>query len=503
MKKLQQHWFCSFGFFLILVFTTIHGEAQPKTSFTWSKFQTVSEYSQCVFLFKHNQGYGSIVRKGVSLKVNLYDNDLKYKEGHRFRLLKNRERILEIWQHNNEVFMLTQVDLVNQRLALRLRKINLYDLKTASDYQDIQLVNKSRFSRNLSFHLSRKDSSINIWHPNTQETENASPTITASIYSYAMLPLDKAIIELPGKAELTEILRVDDVDKGNFLIYTKEFEIRAIEKRGFAPNYKFVFYLVNPGKSGIKSLTFKDENLYLERGRLKWDNGILEGTGLFTEKTDGPKLGIWYVQYNFNESKLLKDTIQYFSKPIRSLPNNGFQSTLMRHSRLESFYIDFFVKADSGKRVIVTEQFFLLPAAIGASYTYNRFYGDILVLYMNEKSEIYNAHRLIKAQQTYNNLGEFSSYYLERKDSTLMFFYNDNHKNKNSGKFRHLVWHKHSELTMAIVNPHAVIKYPLVNYKTTEGILQVRDMRKLSPNEYLVYARKKKRSKIGILKIDY
>ena len=71
------------------------------------------------------------------------------------------------------------------------------------------------------------------------------------------------------------------------------------------------------------------------------------------------------------------------------------------------------------ERMLVLEQFFLIPASFGSSYTYNRFYGDILIVYLKNNGQIKHAQRLVKAQQTFNNFGEFSSYYLERKDSVF------------------------------------------------------------------------------------
>lgn len=44
--------------------------------------------------------------------------------------------------------------------------------------------------------------------------------------------------------------------------------------------------------------------MYLQNGRLKIKEGILEATGLYTDKTEGPQQGIWYFKYNFNKESL-------------------------------------------------------------------------------------------------------------------------------------------------------------------------------------------------------
>ena len=415
---------------------------------------------------------------------------------------KYKERVLDIWYYKGQLFFLTQATLTNQRVAARIRILAVEGDNSVIITEDIIVLNKNRFSRDLSFNLSRKDSSLSIWHTNPAENHDAKQSISSHIFNNEMKLIDKAIIDLPEKAELCDVLRVDDLDSDEFLIYTKEYAIRRIEKRGLSPNYKFTFYLSNPSKGTLANFTFKDEDAYLDRGRLKWNKGILEAAGLFSVKFEGPKTGIWFLRYDFNTKILISDTVQYFDKNIKSLPTNGFQASFIRNSKLESFYLDYFIKLNPNERIVVAEQFFLLPASIGSSYTYNRFYGDILVLYMDEKGQIHNAQRLIKAQQTFNNFGEFSSYYLERKDSVLKFIYNDNSRNTGKYRFKHLVWHRHSTISVAEVTKDSVYKYSISNYQLADGILQIRDMERIGTDTYLVYANKKKKGKLGIMRIE-
>ncbi len=498
-----------FAAILMILFSITTLFSQQKISFKWSAFQKVRKYSQAVFLFQYHTGYGVIVKSSPKFHgnlsnflINFYDTNFIIKEQRSLIFNKNKEKVLDIWYYKNRIFFITQADLPNQRVAARLRIIRTDTLSALIIQNDLLILNKTHFSRDLAFHLSRKDSSLGLWHVNPAESEEARQSITSYTYNNEMKLLDKAIIDLPEKAELCKVLRVDDIDNGEFLIYTKEYAIRPLEKRGFSPNYKFVFYISNPSKETLKYFDFKTEKAYLERGRLKWKDGILEAAGLFMAKTDGPKIGIWFVKYNFNTQAMLLDTIQHFDKKVTTLPNNGFQSSLIRNSKLESFYLDYFIKLNSKDRIIVTEQFFLLPASIGSSYTYNRFYGDILLLYINENGRVYNAQRIIKAQQTFNNFGEFSSYYLERKDSVFQFFYNDNAKNTGTNKYKQLVWHRHSSLTLNEVTEHSITKYSLADYKQIGGIIQVRDMEKLAPNKYLVYANKYKKGKLGVMRLE-
>ena len=298
------------------------------------------------------------------------------------------------------------------------------------------------------------------------------------------------------------MLKVEKSVYGEFLIYTKEYLTRPIEKRGFAPNYKFVFYLANSSTDTLKSYSFKNSQVFLQNGRLKFKEGILEAIGLYTDKMEGPQRGIWYFKYNFNQQVLLFDTVHYFDRKVKSLPNNGFQTSVFRKSRIESFYLDYFIKSNSMDRIVVAEQFLIMPASVGSTYSYNRFYGDILLFYLNGRGEIYNAKRLIKAQQTFNNYGEFSSYYLERNDSVLNFIFNDHFKNFSKYESKHLIWHRQSSLILEHVGENSINKALLAGYKQIDGIIQVRDMEKISSNQYLVYAYKMKKGKLGIMKLE-
>lgn len=486
--------------------------AQHKASFTWSDFEKVDKYSQTVFTYNDDKTYGLLLKysptfhnKLSKFEVKIYDKTLKIYCKKHFVINKYKERVLEIWYAKNRIYFITQIDLANQKVGVRLRIIDCDNSNKEIVSEDIIVLVKNHFNRNLDFHLVKKDSSVAIWHTNILESAEKKQSISYLSYSLEMKLLDKAIIDLPEKAELCKVIRVDDVDSGKFLIYTKEYAVRPLEKRGFAPNYKFVFYLANPSKESSIFIAFKSDVVYLDRARLKYKNEILEATGLFSDKLDGkqpgPKLGIWYFRYDFNKHITAIDSIQYFDKTIKSLATNKFQSSLMRNSKFEAFYVDYFIKLNSKERILVAEQFFLLPASIGSSYTYNRFYGDILLLFLNEKGEIRKGKRLLKAQQTYNNFGEFSSYYLERKDTMLRFFYNDNSVN-GEDNFKHLVWHKQSCLTLNEVSANSENKYNLANYSEIKGIIQVRDMLEISPNQYLVYAYHKKKGKLGIMKLE-
>lgn len=486
--------------------------AQHKASFTWSDFEKVDKYSQTVFTFNDDKTYGLILKysptfhnKLSKFEVKIYDKALKFYSKKYFVINKYKERVLEIWYTKTQIYFITQIDLPNQKVGVRLRIIDCENSNKEIVSEDIIVLAKNHFTRNLDFHIVKKDTTACIWHNNILESDENKQSISYLSYSSEMKLLDKAIVDLPEKAELCKVLRVDDLDSGRFLIYTKEYAVRPLEKRGFAPNYKFVFYLANPSKESLTFISFKSDVVYLDRARFKYKNETLEATGLFSDKLEGkqpgPKLGIWFFRYNFNTKTKSVDTIQYFDKTIKSLATNKFQSSLMRNSKFEAFYMDYFIKPNTKERIIVAEQFFLLPASIGSSYTYNRFYGDILLLFLNEKGEISKGKRLLKAQQTYNNFGEFSSYYLERKDTVLRFIYNDNSLNTKD-KFKHLVWHRQSCLALNEVTANSETKYTLANYSAIKGIIQVRDMLEISPNHYLVYAYHKKKGKLGVMKLE-
>ena len=495
--------------FLIVLLISTQLFSQSKASFSWSSFEKVNKYSQAVCFFKTEQNYGVIVKyspnfhnKLSNFDVKIYNKYLKLEKIKTVVIPKLKEKILEIWNYKNRIYFVTQTDLPNQRISLRVRIARIDSLEVPLITKDIVVLNVTHFNKNLAFHLIKKDSSVVIWHCNPLEINGSNQSISYFNYTNDLKPIDKAIIDLNVKVELCKVLKIEDLESGKFLIYTKEYLTRQIEKRGFAPNYKFVFYLANSSVDTLKSFTFNDNKVYLQNGRLKIKEGILEATGLYTDKTEGPQQGIWYFKYNFNKESLFFDTIQYFDKKVKALPNNGFQSSVFRKSKIESFYLDYFIKLNSIDRIIIAEQFLVLPASVGSTYTYNRFYGDILLLYLNGKGEIYNSQRLIKAQQTFNNYGEFSSYYLERNDSVLNFIFNDHFKNKEKYQNKHLVWHRQNSLMITSVGENSITKNLIADYKQIDGIIQARDMLKITTNQYLVYAYKKKKGKLGIMKLE-
>ena len=95
---------------------------------------------------------------------------------------------------------------------------------------DIIVINKNHFTKELTFHLSRKDSSLSIWHTNPPESYDSKQSVISLSYTNQMILLDKAIIDLPEKAELCEVYRVDEIDSGKFLIYNMKQNYGQIRK---------------------------------------------------------------------------------------------------------------------------------------------------------------------------------------------------------------------------------------------------------------------------------
>jgi hypothetical protein len=488
---------------VLLTATTNSVKAQKSVLFQWSNFLKVPKYAQAYLTFKHESGYGVVIKLNQNLRINLFDSQLKFIGSKSLDMIKAKESMIDIHYFKNAVYVLTQVDITNQRQVLRVRIIKTDSLKEPDRYTDLINLRENRFNREINFHVIPISTGIHVWHIVPPEFDDSYQSIEYTTFDFEFKKIDHAVIDIPVKNDLCEILKIELTDKKQFLIYTKEYAVRPVEKRGFLPNYKFVFYVADPGINKLKQCEFNNKNIYPERGRMKWTDGVFEATGLFSEKTDGLKPGYWYLKYDFITSKYLIDTIHYFGKQVKDLPNNGFKYSISRRSSLETMFLDYFIRDKLNNKIIVAEQYYLMPATFGSTYTYNRFYGDILLLFLDSTSKVYTAKRLIKAQQTFNNFGEYSSYYLERKDSVLRFFYNDHTANRKlkKNKAQHLVWHKHANLCIITVTPNMLKTYYLANYKQSDGILQIRDMLEISNNKYLVYARKGKKAKLGIMEL--
>lgn len=472
--------------------------SQPSVQFKWSNYKKVHKYSHNIFLSQFQSNFISVLKNGKYFEVIKYDSTLKIICETKFKIDKNYEKIIGIWQHQCVIYIATTHDLKNQQLALRIRIINTDSLQNKISSYNLIVLNENRFSRNLFFKISENDSSIDIYHPNTHKDENENQTLTFYSYSRNLKLDNKALVEIPYKYSLCQVLKVEKTDSTNFIVYTKQFYIRAIEKRGMSPNYFFGFYKINPTTDSIAKVYLKNNNIYLDAGRLRHNANSTEASGFFSNIYQGGKQGIWYLKYDYKENIVI-DTILKFNQKIKDLSSNNFQKSVFKKTIFESFYTDYLIKEKNSKRVIVAEQFLLIPASFGSSYTYNRFYGDILILYLDKNLNIYNGRRINKAQNTFNNIGEFSSYYLERNDSTLYFFYNDNLSSITKSKAQQLIWHKSSCLVLFKSNEFSEEKKILADYEGIGGIIQVRDMFEIGKNKFLVYARKKKKAKLGIM----
>lgn len=482
---------------------TLQAFSQPSVNFKWSEYSKVKKYSQNIFLAKINSGYVSLIKNGTNFVIVKYDTTLKIVKTNDFKLSKNREIIIGIWLWNEKIYFLTKYEMKNQRVAIKKRVFGSEDLKILNS-EFLLILNKNRFSRNLNFRLIEDDSTIEIYNQKVYESSDDNFTLNCSTYTKELELIDKAVIEIPVKYTLCEVLKVEKADSNNYFLCTKQFYVRPLEKRGMSPNYYFGFYKVNPTTETLDKYYVKRENLYLDPGRASYSKSKskVSATGFFSETFQGGKQGFWYMKYDFSKFKKEIDTIMYFDKKTKDLPTNGFHKSVFKKYNFESFFLDYLVKENNSKSILVSEQFMLIPASFGSAYTYNRFYGDILILFIDKNLNIYNSHRIVKSQQTFNNTGEFSSYYLNRIDSVLYFYYNDNINSILKKSPHQLVWHKHSCLTMVKTSETKTESFILADYAATGGIIQVRDMIELGNNQYLVYARKKNKTKIGIMRVE-
>ena len=91
---------------------------------------------------------------------------------------------------------------------------------------------------------------------------------------------------------------------------------------------------------------------------------------------------------------------------------------------------------------------------------------------------------------------------MELVDGNYKIFYNDHYLNHQKNGTPHLVWHRHSRLTLATLNNNKLNYSYLADYRNINGIIQVRDMVKLNANQYLVFAKKHNKGKIGIMTLN-
>lgn len=477
--------------------------AQTGVKFHWGAFQKIPKYAQSVFQFSDSFGCGTVVKMNEKMEIRFFTKSLLYRGTVRLWIQKSKETIKSLYHFQNKICIVTQTDAEHQKLLLRVYTIRTDSINIPVASRDLISLRENRFNRNIQFHIEWTKDGLEVWYPVPPEHSESRQTIRYQKFNHGLTVSDEALIELQTDNRLTEVWMVEPITEGRFLLYVKEFHIRPVEQRGFTPNYDFIFYISDPGLSSLQKCVFSNRNLYPERGKIKYHNGILEASGLFREKTEGPKSGYWFFSFDFNKMEKRMDTAVFFSPEIVNLPHNGFRYSVSRRSPMETFYLDYFIRENEGKKLLVSEQYHLMPATFGSAYTYNRFYGDILLLYLDSTAAVTGASRVLKAQQTFNNFGEFSSYLLERSDSNFRIFYNDHcgNQNRRKRKLSHLVWHKQSCLVLHEFSEHRAQTHYLSCYTQSDGILQVRDLLEVDKNKYLVVARKGKRLKLGWMQI--
>ncbi|MCB9251258.1 MAG: hypothetical protein H6605_02225 [Flavobacteriales bacterium] len=440
---------------------------------------------------------------GSGLKTVLYDTNFQNSTFSIYKFKKKTHTLLDIKAYKSHVFFFFQKKLDLNTKTLKIVRINTDSLNKKPDEFDILTLAENRFARDLDFRLKLKKDRFEVWYSDAPGSEDKPCFLIHSVFDYSLKRLVKNEVQLPVEHRLASILNCTFPADSFLFINTKEYEIRKIEKRGFNSNYKFVFYRYHTYSDSLDKVIPEIRQVYADKGRMAIQDQLLCASGYFSSKFEGPKDGFWFLKYDFKNQILIIDTAYFFDKRIRSLPENGYNYSLLKRSPFEGMYMDYLLEHSNGNFVSVSEQYFLIPASFGSTHTFNRFYGDLLIVYTDKNGLLKKAYRIPKAQETYNNFGEFSSYYIAKNDSALTFIFNTHKKNKEHWKHKHLVRHKQSFLIYLRMDPKNLERRPLSGYDEMEGILQIRDAEEISPNRLLVYARKGRKARLGVLKLNF
>ncbi len=313
-----------------------------------------------------------------------------------------------------------------------------------------------------------------------------------------------------------EDYRIDQ--NGNVYLLGVLFEDNQRNRRQGAPTYKYIVLEYRENGSEVREYPINLRDKFITDLTFRIGNqDDLICAGFYSEKNSYSIKGSCYIRIGLESQNIISSGVQAFDfeflteylslRKKEKAKKAEITGNTRKQAELYNYDLKHLILRTDGGAVLIAEQYFTerreeydyFTNRFFVNYFYN--YNDIIVINIQPSGDIEWVARVPKKQVSQNDGGYFSSYSMITASDRLMFLYNDNINNFNSGNRRATSFGRRN----GIVNLTSVKKggklssSPLTILPQNGEIVRPKVCRQVGRNRMLLYSESGRNYRFGWL----
>lgn len=471
----------------------------------------------------NNRNVGSLFggnRNAPVFTVDYFSNNLKKIETKKidFSDMTEKRDFESLFQmKNNRFYLFTSYLNSARENVLEARLMKPRTLALSSNQKELHRLSYKGYSKNNSgsygFKMSRDSSRLLVYY-NLPYEKKASEKFGFKVYDQFLKPVWDKEITLPYTDELFNLVQIRLDDKGDLYVIGKVFRDRLKDRAQGRPNYDYVVIAYRNNGKEKEEYEIKLADKFVTDVQITVDeSGNIICAGFYSELGFGGIKGTFYATVDAETKTMTKGSFKEFDVGfiVEGERNSASKQKQVARGKetLTNYFLDELIRKESGGAILIAEQFYeriINSTNTNGNFTrsYTKyFFNDLIIVSIDAKGEIEWAKKIDKNQETINDNGFYSSYYVGIKDDQLYVLFNDHEKNLDETRKNVRTFNARGGVANLVsVNSSGELKkYPVVYQSVTEPMIRPVITRQVN-DELIVVSIYRRDQRIGKINLN-
>lgn len=537
--------------FYILIFIVFGSQLFGQTNLSkdsyelsWSKAYKDARESEYRFILgDNNDQILALSPNRKNIIINLFDsNNVLLQTSTLFNKIKTKENseLISFTQINNEFWAFyTILSNKNKTEQLFTQRFDVDEMTLLEDPILLSSIGfkKAVFNSNrFEIIFSRDNSKILICADKTAYSQSMNRIISSDSMNLELICFSGSFdklwtneLLLPYNRKFFHFYDFILDNEGNFHLLGEKYTKGTVRRDKGKSNYYFnLWSIFDKGMRLVKNeISLNDQFISDLKFELDSDNNLI-GLGFYSDNTSYTAKGLYYLKYEKETGRELKDTLINFSNHL--LEKNQFRtSNKKENSQLNELYNfsihHLLIDSNNYLKIIAEQDFKKKYASQKTAYLNNWdptrlkrsnngtfsqenldnsrtnfINNNIIILKLHPNGDVIWSETIGKRQVAHSEENQFTSYVLHQNKDDLYFVYNDNIKNYNPEKeyFLNFSFGKNGIVTMTkLDNFGAQSKTPLYFVKDHKLLIKPSYCHSLPNNKLILISHENKTYKLG------
>lgn len=396
-----------------------------------------------------NNSLGSIFgggRNAPVFTVDYFSNNLKKINTKKidFADMSEKRTFESLFQMKDNRFYLFSSYLNSEREnVLEARLMKPKTLELSSNQKELHRLSYQGYRKSNSgsygFKMSRDSSKLLVYY-NLPYEKNASEKFGFKVYDQFLKSIWEKEITLPYTDELFNLVQIRLDDKGDLYVIGKVFRDKLKNRSQGRPNYDYVVIAYRNNGTEKEEYEIALADKFVTDVQITVDeNGNIICAGFYSELGYGGIRGTFYATVDAGTRTMTKGSFKEFDVGfiVEGERNSASKQKQVERGKetLTNYFLDELIRKADGGAILIAEQFYeRIINSTNTNGTFTRsyvkyFFNDLIIVSIDSKGDIEWAKKIDKNQETINDNGFYSSYYVGVNGDQLFVLFNDHEKN--------------------------------------------------------------------------